>query len=73
MVSSGTLEVTGGVLKLISCSCKSGCGKRCGCVKVGLSCSAMCTICSGQACLNSISVMHAADELTSDDEDTTLL
>lgn len=42
------------ILKLISCNCKKGCGKRCGCAKVGLKCSTMCSSCHGQGCLNSL-------------------
>lgn len=41
------------ILKVISCNCKKGCGKRCGCVRVGLRCSTMCSNCHGQGCLNS--------------------
>ena len=40
------------ILKVIACSCKSGCGRRCGCVRAGLSYSAMCCMCNGQACMN---------------------
>lgn len=40
------------ILKLISCACKKGCGKRCGCFKVGLRCSLMCMNCHGQGCFN---------------------
>lgn len=57
------------ILKVIACSCKSGCGRRCGCVRAGLSCSAMCSMCNGQACLNSPQVMHSTDDLDSDNED----
>lgn len=38
------------ILKLISCACKMGCGKRRGCFKVGLKCSVMCMNCHGQGC-----------------------
>lgn len=41
------------ILKLISCNCKMGCGRRCGCAKVGLRCSTMCSMCNRQGCLNS--------------------
>ena len=34
------------ILKLVSCGCKAGCGKECGCWKPGLNCTAMCTLCS---------------------------
>lgn len=42
------------IFQLISCSCKKGCVKRCGCAKVGLKCSTMCSNCHGQGCLNSL-------------------
>lgn len=40
------------ILKLVSCSCKKGCGKRCGCVKARLRCSTMCKYCQGLSCFN---------------------
>lgn len=40
------------VLKIIFCSCKTGCGAACGCRKSGLHCSPACTVCSGGDCNN---------------------
>lgn len=40
------------ILKLISCACKLGCGKRCSCVKIGLRCTTMCNSCRGLSCFN---------------------
>lgn len=40
------------VLKMISCGCKTGCGKACGCYKAGLECSILCTVCTGLNCRN---------------------
>ena len=40
------------VLKMISCGCKSGCGRSCGCRKAGLKCSVMCSQCYGFMCSN---------------------
>jgi len=40
------------ILKLVSCGCKAGCGKACGCWKLGLHCTAMCSQCEGQTCKN---------------------
>lgn len=40
------------VLKLIFCSCKTGCGSACGCRKTGLHCSPACIVCSGNDCSN---------------------
>ena len=38
------------LLKLNSCACKSGCRKNCGCRKLNISCTAMCTACNRQFC-----------------------
>lgn len=35
------------LLALISCGCKTGCKRGCGCVKHGLKCSRICTHCAG--------------------------
>lgn len=40
------------LLNLISCNCKSTCGKNCDCVRAGLQCSLMCGHCRGSTCLN---------------------
>ena len=40
------------LLKTISCACKSGCRKNCGCRKLKISYNAMCTACNGQLCDN---------------------
>ena len=40
------------VLRMVSCGCKTGCGKQCSCRKAGLDCSAMCSTCIGQNCTN---------------------
>ncbi|GBL66152.1 hypothetical protein AVEN_141576-1 [Araneus ventricosus] len=49
------------LLKLISCKCKKGCQKACGCRKAGLKCSVICTNCSG-TCDNSQVPSHDSDE-----------
>lgn len=41
------------VLKMVSCGCKVGCGKSCGCYKARMECTIMCTGCSGYNCKNS--------------------
>lgn len=41
------------VLYIISCGCKTVCGKRCKCRKAGLNCTPMCSTCAGQTCTNS--------------------
>ena len=38
--------------EMISYNCKSGCGKRCGCRRVGNECSVLCTHYIGVECLN---------------------
>ena len=40
------------VLRMISCGCKSGCGRSCGCRRAGLKCSVMCSQCYGFMCSN---------------------
>ena len=40
------------VLLIVSCGCKTSCGKRCGCRKVGLFCTPMCSTCYRHTCSN---------------------
>lgn len=42
------------ILKMISCGCKTNCGKRCKCRKgdIKLYCTPMCSTCNGQTCTN---------------------
>lgn len=40
------------ILRMISCGCKTGCGKRCMCRKSGLNCTEMCSNCIGLNCTN---------------------
>ena len=40
------------VLRIVSCGCKTGCRKTCGCRKAGLYCSSMCRYCNGHICSN---------------------
>lgn len=49
------------LLKLISCKCKKGCERACGCRKAGLKCSVICTNCSG-TCDNSQVPSQDSDE-----------
>ncbi|GBM77632.1 hypothetical protein AVEN_34458-1 [Araneus ventricosus] len=49
------------LLKLISCKCKKGCRKACGCRKIELKCSVICTNCSG-TCVNSQVPSHDSNE-----------
>jgi len=41
------------LLKIIRCSCKGSCDKRCSCGKAGLECSSYCKECGGVSCNNS--------------------
>ena len=41
------------ILNMVSCSCKTGCGKKCSCRKAGRDCTVMCSMCMGQNCTNS--------------------
>ena len=52
------------VLQIVSCGCKTGCRKTCGCRKAGLYCSPMCSHCNGQTCSNihALVVSHDSDD-----------
>lgn len=57
------------LLKLISCKCKKGCHKACGCRKAGLKCSVVCTNCGG-SCDNS---QFPSQDSSEDEETDTIL
>ena len=40
------------LLNMISCKCKTGCSRRCGCRRAGVLCSPMCANCMGVTCTN---------------------
>ena len=44
------------VLLIISCGCKTVCGKICKYRKAGIDCTPMCSICAGETCTNSCSL-----------------
>ena len=50
---------THSILRMVSCGCKTGCGKRCSCRKAGLDCSPMCSSCIGQSCSNACPIDDA--------------
>lgn len=50
------------LLNTIFCNCKKGCTNNCGCRKVGLFCSPVCTNCQGHSCTNAES--NATDSNT---------
>ena len=52
------------LLKMISCGCKTGCTRGCGCVKLNMYCSVMCSSCNGQSCQN-INVDFTDEEVLS--------
>ena len=54
-----------GVLRIVSCGCKTGCRKTCGCRKAGLNCSTMCRHCNGQPSSN----IHALTVSQDSDDD----
>lgn len=54
------------ILKKVSCSCKKGCNKICGCRKHSLKCSKMCSHCSGIGCLNAMLDEWDDDQETSE-------
>ncbi|CAK8688755.1 unnamed protein product [Clavelina lepadiformis] len=49
------------VLKIIRCSCKGSCNRRCSCRKAGLTCTSSCKECCGMTCTNTTVVFD--DEL----------
>lgn len=49
-------------LNLIACGCKTGCLKSCGCRKVRVYCSPMCSHCNGQTCWNIHPIVTDGDE-----------
>lgn len=53
------------LLKMISCKCTKGCGSSCGCKKMGLKCSTICSYCQGISCLNK----QPCDDSEDDSED----
>ena len=50
------------LMKIIRCSCKSGCGKRCSCKNAGLKCAPACKECKGITCNNAIIVDESDDD-----------
>ncbi|KAE8737639.1 hypothetical protein FOCC_FOCC016896, partial [Frankliniella occidentalis] len=57
------------LLKLVYCNCKGTCGGNCECRRVGLPCTSMCGICSGDGCTNSPAPIHDDDEVDEDDDE----
>ncbi|XP_028418322.1 uncharacterized protein LOC114543611 [Dendronephthya gigantea] len=51
------------LLTLISCNCKSGCERSCGCKKAGLVCTVLCGHCNGNGCSNSESPIVCESEM----------
>ena len=62
-------------LKKLSCGCKKGCLKKCGCRKLGLKCSIFCKSCKGQSCENCEhnSDINEDSENTCEELDTSIL
>ncbi|GBO35004.1 hypothetical protein AVEN_274086-1 [Araneus ventricosus] len=56
------------LLKFISCNCKKRCKNACGCRKLGLICSFLCTSSLGEACGNVSDINLLEDSI--EDEDT---
>ena len=57
------------LLQTISCGCKKGCQKACGCRKNGLPCSLICKECEGKNCENSKPGPEEEEEDEDEDED----
>jgi hypothetical protein len=53
------------LLELISCGCKAGCTKSCGCRKLNVHCSTMCKECHGRTCSN---IPKEDDQCNEDDD-----
>ena len=49
------------LLNLISCKCKTGCERACGCKKAGLHCTVLCSVCHGNGCSNSAPYLDDSD------------
>ena len=56
------------LLNTIICNCKKGCSTKCGCRRVGLSCSPACTNCQFQSCSNVQSIPIDEDSCDIDEE-----
>lgn len=55
------------LLNTIFCNCKKGCSANCGCKRVGLFCTPICTNCQGQSCSNiDLNTDEDFDEETTD-------
>ena len=57
------------VLEKISCGCKTGCGKACGCRKHGLKCTRLCSGCNGEDCDNAEKVVEEGIEEEDDENE----
>ena len=40
------------LMNFVTCACKTGCGRSCGCRKAGMRCTEMCINCMGTTCCN---------------------
>lgn len=56
------------LIKMIFCTCKTGCGASCGCRKSGLHCTVACLECNGNSCTNPSPTIHI-NEIDDDDDD----
>lgn len=54
------------LLKIISCSCESGCNKRCGCRKHGLKCTNLCVKCQDNCSNREIQIIENESNLDQD-------
>lgn len=59
------------LMKMIRCSCKESCDKRCSCRKAGLQCSTSCLECLGAFCGNASIVSVDKNENENEDNDIT--
>lgn len=61
------------LLNTIFCNCKKGCNNNCGCRKVGLFCSQVCSNCQGQSCSNVESNIEEDEDDSVQDDASSIL
>ena len=58
------------LLNLVSCACKTGCERVCGCKSSGLHCSILCRYCQGHGCQNSSKTEATGDSESESEDDS---
>lgn len=60
------------LLNIITCNCKTGCERNCGCKRAGTACSSLCGECHGTCC-NSSTSLSDDDESNLDGQDDEII